>query len=94
MDTHGQNVYNLLMGLCPEMLKPFAEMMLPNAISQMPDEQKLDLESQLIANQDKGDKDNALMLIAFAKSLGADASMFEMAENMGLPVDEELKALL
>lgn len=94
MDSHGQNVYDLLMNLCPDMLKPFAEMMLPGAISQMDEASKLDLESKLMDSKDKPDKDNALMLIAFAKTLGADSSMFEMAENMGLPVDEELKALL
>jgi hypothetical protein len=76
------------------MLKPFAEMMLPNAISQMEEDQRLDLEARLEANKDRSDMDNATMLIAFAKALGADASMFNMAESMGLEVDDELKSML
>lgn len=94
MDDHSLNVYNHLMRLCPDMLKPFAEMMLPSALEQMDQAQKLDLESQLESHKDKSEQDNAIMLISFAKVLGADASMFEMAQTMGLEVDDGLKALL
>lgn len=93
MDSHSENVYNLLMRLCPDMLRPFAEIMLPNALMQMEEGQKLELEAQLEANKDKSDVDNAAMLIAFAKALGADASMFDMAQNMGFEIDEGVKAL-
>ena len=76
MDEINQEVYVLLMRLCPEMIKPFAEMMLPAAIAQMEYDKKLELYGQLEALKDKPDQDNAEMLILFAKSMGADPSMF------------------
>jgi len=69
-------VYELLMRLCPEMIKPFAEAMLPAAIAQMEEAKKIELRDQLDALKDKPDRDNAEFLIMFAKSLGADPSMF------------------
>jgi hypothetical protein len=94
MDTQSENIYNLLMRLCPDMIRPFAEMMLPNALMQMEQQQKDDLEAQLMANKDSSDVDNAHMLIAFAKAMGADESMFEVAKGMGFEIDEEVKALI
>jgi hypothetical protein len=94
MDTQTENVYNLLMRLCPDMLRPFAELMLPNALTQMDQSQKDDLEAQLMANKDSSDVDNAHMLISFAKAMGADESMFEVAKGLGFEIDDEVKALL
>jgi len=71
-----EEVYELLMRLCPEMIRPFAEAMLPAAIAQMEPEKKLELRDQLEALKDKPDKDNAEFLIMFAKSMGADPAMF------------------
>jgi hypothetical protein len=64
------------MRLCPDMIKPFAEAMLPAAIAQMEPDKKAELHDQLLALKDKPDKDNAEFLIMFAKSMGADPSMF------------------
>jgi len=76
LDAHSQQVYTLLIKLCPEAIKPLAEMMLPTAIAQMEEDKKLELEARLVELKDKPDKDNAEMLILFAKSMGADPSMF------------------
>jgi len=76
MDSHAENVYALLMKLCPETIKPFAEAFLPQAIMQMEEPQKLELEARLVELKDKPERDNAEMLILFAKSMGADPSMF------------------
>jgi hypothetical protein len=76
MDEHSENVYNLLMRLCPETIKPFAEAFLPAAVVQMEEDKKLELEARLEELKDHPEKDNAEMLIAFAKSMGADPSMF------------------
>lgn len=94
MNEHEENVFNMLMAICPEMIKPFAEMMLPNALSQMKRDELFDLENKLIATKGKADTDTAAMLISFAKALGADESMFNVAESMGIEIDEGLKALL
>jgi hypothetical protein len=82
------------MAICPEMIKPFAEMMLPNALSQMKRAELADLEAKLKSSQGGDDQDTAHMLIEFAKALGADESMFEMANSMGFEIDDEVKALL
>lgn len=94
MDKQAENIYTLLMRLCPDMIRPFAEMMLPNALMQMEQSQKDDLEAQLMANKDGSDTDNAYMLIAFAKAMGADESMFDIAKSMGFEIDDEVKALI
>ena len=79
MDKHGENVYQLLITICPEMLKPFAEAMLPTAIEQMEEEKKLELEVKLEEMKDKPEEHQAEMLIEFAKTMGADPSMFAEA---------------
>ena len=76
MDNDNQEVYDNLMRLCPDVIKPFAEVMLPTAIAQMEADKKQELLDSLLRLKDAPEKDNAEMLIAFAKSMGADPSMF------------------
>ena len=71
-----EEVYSLLMRLCPEMIRPFAEVMLPSAIAQMEPEKKQELRDQLLEYKDRPEQDQAQMLILFAKSMGADPSIF------------------
>lgn len=71
-----EQVFELLIRLCPETIKPFAEVMLPSALAQMEQDKKAELLAHLTELKDKPEQDNAEMLIAFAKSMGADPAMF------------------
>jgi len=74
--TQDEQVFSLLMNLCPESIKPFAEFMLPTAIAQMEEDKKVELLDRLESLKDAPEQENAEMLIAFAKSMGAEPSMF------------------
>lgn len=78
-------IFSMLMSLCPEAIKPFAEVMLPSAVAQMEEDKKDELLAHLIEIQGKPEIDQAQVLIAFATSMGADPSMFmEMPEMQAL----------
>lgn len=75
MDERRKRCGDVLMTMCPEMLKPFAEMYLSSALAAVPDDELTRLDNALtdIRNM-PDDESQAKALMELGSSLGGDFS--------------------